>query len=533
MPSPPDLSEAAALQRAGRLAEAEAACHAVLAGDISNAEAWRLLAAVAAARGDAYFAEAANRRALAAQPGSVDTLVAMAAALRQQNRAGEAEAALIQALQQAPRSAGLLAELADMRRERGSLGEAEALLRQALDIDIDYANAWNYLGMIRDAQEEPIAAEACYRRAVELNPRFAVALVNLGSVLMGREKFEEAIKQYDSAVALAPGLGAAHWNRAMALFMIGNYGPRAWSDYDWRWRVPELLRNAEVRILDRRWRGESVAGKTVLLHSEQGIGDTFQFARYVPLVAQRGARVVLAVQPATIPVLSQLPGIERIMSIADVLPPYDWNATLPDLPGLFGTTLDTVPARQGYLRADPPRAARWQARLAGEARPKIGLVWAGNPRHRQDRFRSIALGALAPLLERRDVAWFSLQVGERAADIAAAGLTGRIANLAPDLKDFADTAAALSALDLTICVDTAVLHLAGALGRPAWLMLPRVVDWRWMMERDDTPWYASVQLFRQSTQGDWAPVVVQIGAALQSVLASRGAAPRRLSGSSA
>jgi len=511
--APADLAQAHALISAGRPAEAEALCHGLLARDIGNAEAWLLLGVIALHTGNLLYAEAAVRRALSLRPDNAEAVTALVAILRRAGRNAEAEAPLRAALARGLRSTQVQLELAELLRERGALPEAEATLRQALAVDGSSAETWHALGLLRQAQGEPAAAEASLKRALELKPSFVAAWINLGSLKCGLERFDEAIPLYDRALALAPDHAAAHWNRAIALLTLGDY-PAAWRDYDWRWRIPELVRSAEVKVLERRWRGEPAAGKTVLLHSEQGIGDTIQLARYAPLVAAKGARVILAVQPMVLSLLAQLPHLERVMSVADPMPPFDFQASLPDLPGLFGTAVATVPVAQGYLRPDPARAARWKQRLGPETRRKVGLVWAGNPRHRDDRYRSIPLAGLEALLRRDDIAWFSLQVGERANDLAALALAARIVNLAPDLSDFSETAAALGALDLLICVDTAIAHLAGALGRPTWLLIARQADWRWMRDREDSPWYASVRLFRQQQQGDWSPVVARVNSAL-------------------
>ena len=501
--------------RAGRYTEAQALCHAALARNSRDPAAWLVLGLVAAQSSDLLLGEAAIRRSLALSPDHPDAAGALAAILRRTARLVEAESVLGSAArkQPGPRSAQLLVELAEMQRGRGAFSEAETTLRQALAMNGSSAYAWHGLGLLRQDQGETAAAEAGFTRALELKPDFVAALINLGSLKGGLEKLSEAVAFYDRALTIAPDHAAAHWNRAMALLRLGDY-VAAWRDYEWRWRIPELVRSAEVKVLEHRWQGEPVAGRTVLLHSEQGIGDTIQFARYVPQVARQGARVTLAVQPTVVSLLAQLPGASRVISIADPLPAHDLQATLPDLPGLFGTSLATIPDPQGYLRADPARTRRWQERLGAERRRKIGLIWAGNPRHRDDKFRSIALATLEPLLRRDDVAWFSLQVGERGAELGALSPAVSVTDLAPDLSDFAESAAALSALDLLITVDTAPAHLAGALGRPAWLLLARQADWRWMREREDTPWYASLRLFRQERQGDWTPVIPRVMAAL-------------------
>jgi tetratricopeptide (TPR) repeat protein len=506
-----DLAQARALDGAGRLAEAEAICHAALAQNLGNVEAWLLLASLALRRGDALSAEAAARRACALQPRATEAAAALILTLKQLGKTAEAERELRAATAPGQRPPSELAELGEKLRQRGALSEAAAVLERALEADPSLAAAWNALALTRQAQAGDAAAEACFRRALEIAPNFVPALTNLGSLEFGRGAFSAAIELYDRALAAAPGYAIAHWNRALVLLSTGDYA-RAWADYEWRWRIPELLRNAEIRVHERRWHGEDPAGKTLLLQSEQGIGDTIQFARYAPVIAARGARVILGVQPSVVSLLRQLPGAERVVAINEPLPPFDLQATLPDLPGICGTLLETIPQPQGYLRADPALTERWKRRLAGEARPKIGLVWAGNPRHRDDRNRSLPVPALERLLAHPGVAWFSLQLGARAGDLAA--IDAGVVDLGPELPDFSATAAALSALDLLICVDTAPIHLAGALGVPAWLLLPERADWRWLRDREDTPWYASLRLFRQREQGEWLPVIERLASAL-------------------
>jgi len=403
-----DLAQARMLLGAGRGAEAEALCHAALARNTGDAAAWLLLGVIALQAGNLLYAEATARRALALRPESAEAASLLVAILKRAGRPAEAEAALRSvAPAQGPRGSQALIELAELQRERGAVAEAEATLRQALSADGRSAEAWHSLGLLRSAQGEIAAAEGGFNRALELQPNFVAALINLGSLKAGLERFEEALPFYDRALALAPDHAAGHWNRALALLTLGRY-EAAWRDYDWRWRIPELVQSAEVKVLDRRWRGEPIAGKSVLLRSEQGIGDTIQLARYAPLVARQGAGVTLAVQPTVMSLLAQLPGVARVMSVADPFPAYDVQATLSDLPGLFGTSLATIPDPQGYLRPDPARAARWRERIGPSTRLKVGLNWAGNPRHREDRFRSIALKMLEPLLRRDDIAWFCL-----------------------------------------------------------------------------------------------------------------------------
>ena len=516
MAAQPGLAQARALAEAGRLAEAEALCHSVLAQELGSIEAWLLLAAIALRRGDPLGAESAARRACALAPRAAETAAALILTLKELGKPGEAARELEAATAPGARSPTEVAELGERLRQRGALAEAEMLLKRALAAEPALPAAWNSLASLRQSQGDIAGAAECYRRALEIAPNFVPSLTNLGSLEFGRGDVKAALAYHDRAIAVAPNHAISHWNRALVLLTTGDYA-RAWADYEWRWRIPELLRNAEVRVHERRWRGEDPAGRTLLLQSEQGVGDTIQFARYAPLIAARGTRVVLAVQPTVVSLLRQLPRLEQVVAIDAPLPPFDLQATLPDLPGICGTLLETIPEPQGYLKPDPARSERWKRRLANERRPKVGLVWAGNPRHRDDRNRSLPADALLSLVAHPGIAWFSLQIGSRAGDLAGLA-AGEVSDIAGELTDFSETAAALDALDLLISVDTAPIHLAGALGVPGWLLLPKKADWRWLSAREDTPWYRSLRLFRQDEQGDWPGVIRSVRDALDSRL---------------
>ena len=510
----PGLARARALAEAGRLAEAEALCHAALAQDLGSVEAWVLLASLALRRGDPLGAESAARRACAVAPRAAEAAATLILVLKEVGKIREAEREVEAASTPGSRPPSELADLGERLRQRGALAEAGTLLERALAAEPALPAAWNALGLLRQMQANDTAAVACFRRALEIAPNFVPCLTNLGSLEFGRGNFAAALESHDRALAVAPDYAIGHWNRALVLLTVGEYA-RAWADYEWRWRIPELLRSAEVRIHERRWHGEDPAGKVVLLQSEQGVGDTIQFSRYAPLIAARGARVVLAVQPSVVSLLRYLRGLEQVVAIDGPLPPFDLQATLPDLPGICGTLLETIPGPQGYLEPDPAQAERWKRRLAGERRPKIGLVWAGNPRHRDDRNRSLPTEALESLIAHPGIAWFSLQMGARARDLSGIA-AGEVVDLTGDLRDFSETAAALAALDLLISVDTAPIHLAGALGLPGWLLLPERSDWRWLRGREDTPWYRSLRLFRQREQGNWPEVIGRVRGALES-----------------
>jgi hypothetical protein len=289
------------------------------------------------------------------------------------------------------------------------------------------------------------------------------------------------------------------------LLLRGDF-PKGFEQYEWR----------RSKICSRRvftqpeWDGGPFPGKTLLLHAEQGLGDTLHFIRYAPLVRELGGRVVVECQKPLAHLLDSIAGIDALVPEGDPLPPFELHTPLLSLPHLLGTTEATVPAVVPYLSPEPSAVDVWRQRLGRGEKLKVGLVWAGSPGHKNDRNRSIPFKLLRPLLEMPGIRFFALQVGERASDIEAARLQGSIDDISPNLNDFADTAAALSMLDLLISVDTAPAHLAGALGRPVWLLLPFSPDWRWKMDREDSLWYPTMRLFRQPTQSDWLSTIRRI-----------------------
>jgi hypothetical protein len=308
-----------------------------------------------------------------------------------------------------------------------------------------------------------------------------------------------------------PDFVAGHMNLALALLTRGDLH-EGLEEYEWRWRGYQGARLPDLG--QPLWDGTPLGDdRTLLLWAEQGLGDTIQFVRYAPLLRRFAGRIVLSCQPSLTQVMASAAGRDAVVPAGGALPPFDAFVPLMSLMHRLGTRLETIPAAVPYLGADAGRVAALAPRFRG-AGFKVGLVWSGNPKHGNDRHRSVPLALLRPLLTVPGARLFSLQVGARAEDIAAEGLAGVITDLAPDLADFADTAAAISQLDLVVTVDTSVAHLAGALGRPTWLLLPWTADWRWLAGRPDSPWYPSMRLFRQPRYGAWEPAVEDIVASL-------------------
>jgi hypothetical protein len=355
-------------------------------------------------------------------------------------------------------------------------------------------------------------AEASLRRALELSPDYAEAHSNLGSVLGEKEMWREAAAELTEAVRLRPDYAAAHWNLGLVLLMLGDL-ERGWAEYDWRRRVSGLIVPL-LQFARPPWEGEALNGRRVLVHAEQGFGDAIHFVRYAAMVAGRGGVPVVYCPPVLAGLLRGAEGVEQVVGFGETLPEFDLHCPLLSLPNIFKTTLANIPADVPYIRADEALVRQWAGRLNGDGRKKVGLVWAGGIK---PPGRSLPLAALAPLGGIPGVKFYSLQKDEAAGELADAPPGLRMDDWSGDLTDFSQTAALIANLDLVITIDTAVAHLAGAMGKPTWVLLKHVPDFRWMLGRTDSPWYPTMRLFRQTRAGDWeTPVELAFGA-LQSM----------------
>lgn len=395
-------------------------------------------------------------------------------------------------------------------RATGAFHAAVASYQRAIAIRDDDPGSHSNLGNALRALGRHEEAEAHHRKAIELDPGYLKACYNLGLVLKDQGKLNEGIACLEEAVKRKPDYVDAHWDLALALLMKGDL-EAGFEEYEWRWRLAE---NPPRRFNKPAWNGDPLDGRTILLHAEQGLGDSIQFARYVAQVAERSGRVVLECQKPLANLFATLEGPTEIATRGEALPEFDLHAPLLSLPRIFKTGLDKIPVNESYLAADPKLGQKFAATFDAESF-NIGLVWAGKPTHRNDRNRTAGIEPFITLLGIPDCAFHSLQIGPRASDIQATGCTGLIRNHADTIEDFADTAALVSALDLVISVDTSVCHLVGALGKPCWVVVPYTPDWRWLIEREDSPWYPSFRLFRQESFGDWPGVFARIAAELK------------------
>ncbi|HVY72107.1 MAG TPA: tetratricopeptide repeat protein, partial [Verrucomicrobiae bacterium] len=397
---------------------------------------------------------------------------------------------------------------------------AKECFGKLLELHPGHPEASNNLGVVLQAEGDLESALPLFRHATGARPGYTDAELNLGVVLRELGNVVEAIQWHRRTIARQPDCAEAHWNLGFALLLDGQLA-EGWLENEWRWRMGEL-RGKRRDFACPEWRGEPLAGRSILLHAEQGFGDTLQFVRYLPLVIQRGGRVVLECQPELVSLLQGLPGLAGVVARGTAPPPCDFHLPLLSLPRVFRTSLHQIPATAPYVPA--PSSPVLLDPADGVLR--VGLVWGGNPSFRNDRSRSFTLAEYRPLLDEPRVQFYSLQVGARAGELKAPGETTAIVDLAPRLKDFAATAAAIKELDLVITSDTAVAHLAGALGKPVWVLLSFAPDWRWLLHRNDSPWYPSMRLFRQTTRGDWASVVVRVREALRERVSNARTAAR-------
>ena len=403
----------------------------------------------------------------------------------------------------------------------GRFEEAVLAYGEAITLDPRFAPAFNNRGNTYLALGCYEASARDYLRALELMPERAEIYPALATSLQALGRLEDAKLCCEKALLLNPNLAEAHWNLALVLLLQGDF-ERGWREFEWRWRKKGFT--SWQRTFDRPlWDGSPLSGRTILLHAEQGFGDALQFARYLPLVAARGGVVVVECHKELVTLFARIEGVGEALPFGSALPPFELHAPFMTLPLLFGTTLDTVPGQTPYLVADPVRAGIWQRRMEKCRGFKVGLVWAGNAAQKKDRERSLPFPELAPLWS-VPAHFFSLQLGEANRAFAESPAANRH-DLTPHIRDFDDTAAFISQLDLVVCVCTAVAHLAAALGKPVFLVAAWAADWRWLLEREDSPWYPSLRIFRQREPGGWAEPVARVASATLALAGAQAKAP--------
>ncbi|NTV49858.1 MAG: tetratricopeptide repeat protein [Geobacteraceae bacterium] len=402
--------------------------------------------------------------------------------------------------------------IAEISQAQEKYEQAIVAYKKVLSLDAGRSNAWNMLGTVFHSLEQLEDAEACYRQALDLLPDSETVLNNLGVVLNAQGRLDDAIAIYRHLLQVDNTYAEGHWNLSVALLTVGEY-PEGWREYEWRFRKTNPVVSRDFP--QPRWDGSPLLGRTILLHSEQGFGDTIQFVRYIRLMALRGDRVILECQvPALKRLLHSLEGVAEIVVAGERLPPFDCHLPMMSLPLLFGTTLETIPSHIPYLAAEPADVKIWQQRLGPVTAFRVGLVWFAKQSQVLNRKRSCPLTFFSPMWDVQGVEFYTLQIGEGSEQLEGFAGNHGITDLTRDIKDFADTAALIANLDLVITIDTAVAHLAGALGARTWLILPYVAEWRWLCQREDSPWYPTMKLFRQPSPGNWSALMDDVVGAL-------------------
>ncbi len=545
--------KAAQLLQANLLPQAQAAFERICRQAPADYEAWLNLGAIAGMLGNLEAAEAAFRRVLLlnarlpqaqlnlarllvlqnrlreALPHYQHYLVLKPAALDGHYQLGhlyealgeqvEAEKIYRAALLLDEQDAGIHIGLARLLRVKGEYAAATEQCERALQLNGNAALAYFELGHIHKEQRRFDEALRCYQQLVALAPQERESyLLSLGALYAEQERYAEAMQCYQQLLAVNPEAVNGHWNRSLLLLLAGQF-TAGWQEYEWRQQSDDWLRQMwPGEFSQPRWAGEPLNGRTILVYAEQGFRDTIQFGRYLPLLIAQGARVIFHCMAELAGVYSRMPGFEVVVRDYDKAQQqsFDFHIALMSLPHIMGTTLENIPAAVPYLHADVERVAAWRERING-GNFKIGLVWAGAAKNVANRMRSTTLAAFASLAAIPDVTIYSLQK-EAAAGSELIEQWGLV-DLGPALHDFDDTAAAIANLDLVISVDTSVAHLAGALGVPVWILIYSSPEWRWLLERDDSPWYPTARLFRQSLGQPWPQLIERVAAALSDLRA--------------
>jgi tetratricopeptide (TPR) repeat protein len=536
------IQKAIELQRAGEFHKAEQILKEILEGHPDNIDALYFLGEISYQVKNYDSAIQYIKKALELNPTDADAFNNLGIILRENGQLEEAITCYQKALEINPEFSLAYYNLGSVFKEKGQFAKAITCYQKAIQFNPNLADAYNNLGIILRDNGQLEEAITCYQKAVEINPDLANLYYNMGAVLQDKNCFDEAIAYYQKslelnpylddaynnlgysfkennqideamicfqkAVEINPNLAEAHWNMSHALLLSGNLKD-GWREFEWRWKVEGLL--FQRKFLQPLWDGSDITGNTILLYAEQGLGDTIQFIRYASLVARRCAAVIVESQKELKLLLQNVEGVNRIMEYGEPLPEFDVRCPLLNLPSLFDTSLDNIPNRIPYVTAEPVLVNKWRDKIKyDESKFKVGLVWAGNPKYKKDHYRSFSLITFSPLSQLKEITFYSVQKGEGAEQAKSPPGGMKLVDFTEELHNFTDTAALIENLDLVISADTAVAHLTGAMGKPIWTLLPFAPDWRWMLTREDSPWYPTMRLFRQHSTGNWRAVIDRV-----------------------
>ncbi len=494
------------LSQLGQWAEAEAALKEAVANAPTNADAWYVLGTVHVAAKRLTDALPCFQRALALHPDLAPAYRDLGYLHFQLEDLAAAERVLLDGIARCPDFAELHCNLGNVYADQMDGERALACYARALALQPGDAQFVGNMGVAHELKLEFVQAEGYYRESLRLNPAQADMHANLGGLLHRVGRIQEAMASHEQALRLDPGHVLAHANRGLGLLVQGRLA-EGWVEYEWRWQTDQQ-REHQRGFSQPLWLGrEPLRGKTLLVYAEQGLGDSLQFCRFVPQLADLGAQVVLEAPQQLLALLGSLGGSQRLLRHGDPLPPFDFHCPLLSLPLALGISeADLAATAAPYLQPDPARTAHWREWMRERPDVRTGLVWSGSTGHSNDHNRSLPLEDFMAALP-AGMQFVCLQKEVRTADQPLLDACPNILQVSAQLNDFSDTAALVAGLDLVISVDTSVAHLAAAMGKPVWLLLPFVPDWRWMLDRTDSPWYPSMRLYRQPGPGQWAPVL--------------------------
>jgi ADP-heptose:LPS heptosyltransferase/Tfp pilus assembly protein PilF len=470
------------------------------------------------------YAEAAEilTRAVAERPEIAEFHFGLGMALQNINRLEPAVASFRQATVLKPGWAQGWSHLGHCLCANRKFDESEVALRRALTLRDYRAETLNHLGVVISARGRPAEAVEIYLQSIKEKPKFFQAWTNLGNALRALNQLDESLVAYRQSLALNPKNAFVKFNIALVLLLQGILSKDAWLKYEYRWVT--LNYNPHRGFTQPLWRGEKLAGKSILLYAEQGLGDTIHFIRYAATLANLGATVHVEVQAALKDIVQGTPGVSSIIAMGGKLPEFDFHCPLLSVPFALETTLATIPAPRSYLQAPADRLVKWREKLGVSKKLRVGIVWRGNPKHANDANRSLPLTQFQRVFSATGCEFVSLQVGPHDHESALLATHANCSDPTAGIADFSDTAAIIGQLDLVLAVDTSVAHLAAALGKPVWVLIPFSPDWRWLINRDDSPWYPTVRLFRQPQISEWDPVIEAVTHALSAEAAGMHAA---------
>ena len=504
------IAQGLALHQQGYFNEAKFIYEKVLTIQVNNFTALQLLGVLFAQTKQFTKAVSFLTKALQINPDHAACYSNRGIALKELKNLDEALANYDKAISIEPDYADAYYNRGNTLKELQRLDTALANYDSAISIKPDYADAYSNRGNALQELQRLDEALASYDKAISIKPDYAEAYYNRGNVLQELKLLDAALASYDQAIDIKPDYASAHWNKSLCYLRSGNFKDGR-QGYEWRWKNEELSSYKSKRTFAQPlWVGsESLKDKTILLYAEQGLGDTIQFCRYAPFVKELGAKVVLEVQRPLVKLLKNLEGVDKIIVEGDALPAFDYQCPLMSLPLAFKTELQNIPSVSNHILSDSDKITKWQAKLGEKINPRVGLVWSGSTMHKNDHNRSLTLSKLLPYLN-PNIEYVCLQKELRDIDKELLGQHIEIKYFGDALEDFTDTAALINCLDLVISVDTSVAHLAGTLGKLTWVLLPFSPDWRWLLDRDDTPWYQSVILYRQEKMRNWNSILEKV-----------------------